>query len=135
MSGAKETPQYPPEIKPVRVGVYRTEFFDRWLERGRGGFSWWDGARWGFQCSTPERASERRYGHGAVQEKRWCGLAEDPDANAPVVETASIGRRAGSVVELARFLQCGHPHISDRRALSEAARVLWRLAHGGSAPC
>jgi hypothetical protein len=68
-----ETPEFPARIKPVRVGVYRTTFGS---ETTRGwGFSRWDGKRWSNERPTALEAAEADTS-GAIQKKRWIGLAE-----------------------------------------------------------
>jgi hypothetical protein len=70
------TPWFPPEVKPVHVGAYRT----RWIG-DRELYSWWNGRYWGLSMTTPRaaaRISERQYPGGTplAQDKRWCGLTE-----------------------------------------------------------
>ena len=73
MSEQKLTPWFPLEVKPVRRGVYETEF-DTFR-----GFSRWTGKKWANQDPAAERA-RLLPASGAVQDKRWRGLAEDPNA-------------------------------------------------------
>ena len=73
MSEQKLTPWFPPAVKPVRRGVYETEFC------GVPGFSRWTGEKWANQAGSPSRALEQHVA-GAWQAKGWRGLAGDPDA-------------------------------------------------------
>ena len=70
------TPEYPPEVKPERVGVYKTriEGCSEW------GYSVWNGLQWSCEEDTPERAATA-VGR-ASQKKHWQGLAEDPGKRA-----------------------------------------------------
>ena len=68
----KLTPWYPPEIKPVRVGVYKIKIsannsFDL--------YSHWTGQRWLHTAWSPARASEAK-GNSLYQNKTWRGLTE-----------------------------------------------------------
>lgn len=64
---------FPPEVKPVRKGVYSV----RW--RGHTGYSYWDGERWGWYQHTLHRANKDRVSIGASQKKTWRGLAVNPN--------------------------------------------------------
>lgn len=69
------TPWFPEDVKPVRRGVYETEFSIRdglpWA-----GYSMWTGRRWCNQRNSVGRAkAAARHGDdGAAQDKRWRGL-------------------------------------------------------------
>ena len=75
----KMTDWYGKDQKPIkdRVGVYNTKF------SGHEGFSYWNGRRFGNQRHTAIEAA-RSYKinatRGAVQEKEWRGLAQNPHA-------------------------------------------------------
>jgi hypothetical protein len=73
----KFTPWFPPEIKPVHVGVYPIKMPYTLGE----GFAYWSGVHWGNYQRSPELA--QTYGDGndlcTTQNKVWRGLAEKPD--------------------------------------------------------
>lgn len=48
----KLTPWFPPDVKPVRVGVYEKNLFN-----GRRWYSKWDGSQWLFICETADGAA------------------------------------------------------------------------------
>lgn len=61
---AQMTEWYPPEIKPVRVGIYQTDMYVGPV------WTYWDGYDW------------RKYETGKVmlfQGRHWRGLATDPE--------------------------------------------------------
>lgn len=66
------TPWYPPEIKPVREGVYEV---DRdWS--GTRWFSYFDGGTW-YMCAVEVDRAERYYEAGSTahnQQKPWRGI-------------------------------------------------------------
>ena len=66
----KLTPWFPPEVKPVRVGVYD---FGAW-------YRFWNGSDWKQGTSSVEGAYLLR--HGPVSKianhQQWRGLAEKP---------------------------------------------------------
>ncbi len=70
----KLTPWFPADVKPVRVGVYLVK--SPLLLTG--GFSYWDGKRWGWICYTRRDAAAEKVYPGASQDKQWRGLAEKP---------------------------------------------------------
>ena len=78
------TPVYPPEIKPVRPGLYfeaaRTHlgYLTLWSIR-------WDGKRWWSEDGSLTR-----------QDIRWCGLAFDPGAAEPCIDADIIEVRDGA---------------------------------------
>lgn len=77
MSKQKLTPWFPADVMPVRPGVYETEFDDCADSFTWHGYSRWDGFRWWNQFNTVAHAANGgawKY-EGAVQEKRWRGLA------------------------------------------------------------
>lgn len=67
----KVTPWFPPSIKPVHIGAYKTN-------NGRLGFSYWNGLAWGVQSSSPLTAHIYKTTRGATQDKQWRGLAVKP---------------------------------------------------------
>ena len=72
----KLSPMFPPHIKPVHLGPYKT---------GSDGvrcfnYQYWNGRWWG-QCSqTPEKASSNQHYRSAFQNNYWRGLAHPPKA-------------------------------------------------------
>jgi len=70
-----EVGPFPPEVKPVRSGVYRTSFGVR-EEFGYSYFATQTG-RWSFQRKSPALAERDKNNTGhAYQKKRWSGLDE-----------------------------------------------------------
>ena len=66
------TEWFPPEIKPVRVGVYETSLMSGWHLCG---FTYWDGNMWSNQQLWPKTAYKQRdYKVDALQAKPWRGL-------------------------------------------------------------
>lgn len=65
----KLTPWFPPEVKPVRVGVYRVAY---------GRYAMWNGSKWGYAHSTIEYASAYPFYDCAWPDKQWRGLASKP---------------------------------------------------------
>lgn len=79
------TPVFPPEILPVREGVYLTTQVDN--ETGQPmantkGYSLFDTTSkiWGCNYPTPEEAAKQPEFEFAWQLKSWQGLAEEPAA-------------------------------------------------------
>lgn len=71
----KLTNWYPSNVKPVRIGVYRTTS-DIFI--GPEYYSFWDGHRFNGNWDTVERAFNRRdYGDGSSV-ANWRGLARKP---------------------------------------------------------
>lgn len=68
----KLTPWYPPEVKPVRVGVYQ-----RNLGEGSPTYSRWNGREWKFSRPTADEADEQTF-RSLWQYMDWRGLAEPP---------------------------------------------------------
>ena len=67
----KTTPIFPPHIKPVRRGVYKTGDI-----RGKlCYYSYWDMEKWGLLGATVADAYRYRHGTSWNQNKRWKGLA------------------------------------------------------------
>ena len=69
----KLTPIFPPHIKPVRVGVYKTTVYDP--EERPDLFSYWNGKWWGFACYTQKEAIDVRSMKSGYQNKSWQGVA------------------------------------------------------------
>jgi hypothetical protein len=71
---------FPPQVKPVRVGVYEAfmeVFTDRFgTSHLEFGFSRWDGRRWGAMHTDIKSANELLPWHAAAQAKSWRGLKE-----------------------------------------------------------
>ena len=74
----KLTSWFPANVKPVHIGVYEIAyhlFEDEWSN----GFSYWNGKKWANSCCSIRSAYENRtWFEGAIQEKKWRGLAEQP---------------------------------------------------------
>lgn len=74
----KLTPWYPPNIKPVRPGVYEAQWgssklWEDWP------YSYWTGEEWANSGATPEEALRlKNWTLGANQSKKWRGLAKEP---------------------------------------------------------
>jgi hypothetical protein len=71
----KMTPWFPPQIKPMRVGVYQIKF-NYPLPRTESMYATWNGRRW-------SNMSYQTFGYwhgifsGAEQEKHWRGFTEE----------------------------------------------------------
>lgn len=67
----KLTPWFPANVRPVHVGVYKTE---------GNVFQYWTGARWGLCCDDKNRAAARvAISHVSLfQHTKWRGLAVKP---------------------------------------------------------
>lgn len=68
----KLTPIFPPHIKPVRVGVYKTTCDDS--AEIPVYFSYWNGRRWSYACYSMEGAGARSESIALYQNKSWQGL-------------------------------------------------------------
>lgn len=66
----KLTPIFPPHIKPVRVGVYKTTCDDS--AEIPAYFSYWSGRRWSCACYSIEYVGSQR--RSLYQNKSWQGL-------------------------------------------------------------
>jgi len=73
----KLTGWYPPEIKPVRTGVYLTIAAQFGLHPDWEFYSVWDGKQWCADRSQIELA-EISLNRSTYQERSWRGLASDP---------------------------------------------------------
>lgn len=72
----KLTPWFPLSVKPVHVGWYETRMLKRFV-----GHSFWDGIKWSgtyFGESWTEINLRSINFYGAIQNKKWRGLAEKP---------------------------------------------------------
>ena len=77
------TPTFPPEIRPVKRGVYITRNIDPETgvcENNRWMYSFYDNTDkiWGCGALTPEQATSHPDFEFAEQNKEWRGLAEEP---------------------------------------------------------
>jgi hypothetical protein len=70
----KLTDWFPPEVKPVRVGVYERKFGSS----ENCGLCKWNGKAWFWRCKTPFDASTESVKSG-FQELPWRGLTENPE--------------------------------------------------------
>lgn len=85
---ARLTPEYPPEVKPERAGVYKT-----WIASiGTSGYSLWSGYAWGCEYPSVGLAAGSPDFRNAKQNKHWQGLAEDPYKRADLEDAAYSGR-------------------------------------------
>jgi hypothetical protein len=76
----KKTPWFPPEKKPVRVGVYETGLWFEFEVVGGVGYQFWNGSRWDMYGVTPWEALRFVGAESQYQEVAWRGLAKDPNA-------------------------------------------------------
>ncbi|WP_334021343.1 hypothetical protein [Burkholderia orbicola] len=76
------TEWFPPEVKPIHVGVYQAcmeVFTDRFgTSHIEYGFAKWDGQRWGAMHTDIKSAAELIPWHAASQSKSWRGLNKEP---------------------------------------------------------
>lgn len=63
---------YPPEIKPVRPGLYETK--SPILGYSPGWFSYWDGKKWGSAYPSVGKAHLERSSIAFRQDRPWRGL-------------------------------------------------------------
>lgn len=74
----KLTGWFSENTKPVHIGVYKTRhhhFGNEW----RDAYSYWNGKEWSNSQPTVNDAHfVRTWTEGAIQEKKWRGLAEQP---------------------------------------------------------
>jgi hypothetical protein len=74
----KLTPWFPPEIKPVRNGIYETRI-NNCSCNTKGEISNWNGQRWSHQVGKMANKSYLTdFGNCAAQDKLWRGLAKEP---------------------------------------------------------
>ena len=68
----KLTPWFPPEVKPVHVGVYMSDDtpLGPW-------FRYWNGKQWGAAAKTIDKAMELETISFACQENKWRGLLRE----------------------------------------------------------
>lgn len=76
MAKQKLTPEFPPEVKPVHVGVYQ-RLFDTGTR-----YALWDGEEWCFAAGTPEVALSYATYQTTYRSLPWRGLAEQPKGSA-----------------------------------------------------
>jgi hypothetical protein len=69
------TPWFPPEVKPVRTGVYETD-----LSLGKPTYQHWTGKYWCYYCSNPEAAALDKNSQlrSSRQRSPWRGLNKQP---------------------------------------------------------
>jgi hypothetical protein len=65
------TPWFPSSVKPVRKGVYQTDWYGV-------GYSQWSGQEWSNQDEKIEEAAMRPNWDMGAQDKPWRGLAKNP---------------------------------------------------------
>jgi hypothetical protein len=66
------TPWFPPNIKPMHVGVYPAAIS---VDRG---FAHWNGRKWGCLWATKKHAKSAPAYDLARQDKSWRGFTEKP---------------------------------------------------------
>lgn len=70
---------FPPEVKPVRPGIYLVKKFPNmdWLY-----WRYWDGAIWktgiDSSCAAPDMRIASRYSTAKIQDVQWRGLNKEP---------------------------------------------------------
>jgi hypothetical protein len=70
----KLTDWYPKNVKPIRVGVYRTDA----SQTGTATYQHWNGRFWGLFAPTPARANQYREFPSQHSKPKWRGFAEEP---------------------------------------------------------
>ena len=74
----KLTTWFAEHIKPARIGVYETSYHLDGKEWDYG-YSYWNGEEWTNGNNTVNGAyAKHLWVEGAIQDKRWRGLAEAP---------------------------------------------------------
>ena len=73
MSKPKLTDWFRHGVKPVHVGVYKTD-----AGYGENGFQYWNGANWRFWGFDVNDAFNFRHAESVFQNVKWRGLAEKP---------------------------------------------------------
>jgi hypothetical protein len=68
----KYTNWFPPEIKPVREGVYEVSL-GRFYSHT---YAYWNGNRWGWAALSVATATTDKATAGASQDKSWRGLTK-----------------------------------------------------------
>ena len=70
------TDWFPPDVKPVYIGVYQTKMTgtDGFIHKQK--FSLWTGEKWMDSAITVTHAANRRF--IGFQQKKWRGLAKKP---------------------------------------------------------
>ena len=69
------TDWFPPDVKPVHVGVYEIKLSEYNFEV----YSYWDGSRWCFACINVDDAFSLKHRETKLFQKRyWRGLAKKP---------------------------------------------------------
>lgn len=79
------TDEFPADVKPVRPGVYETRYDTEVPGNPHPfesvGYSYFNGERWSYQHETIADAMVNAHSNRlARQDKRWRGIAVDPDA-------------------------------------------------------
>jgi hypothetical protein len=75
-TGAR-TDWFPPEVKPVRRGVYERDLMQVFPWKVR--YSWWNGKAWCGWAETVDAAyCNRQRGVSSIQSAAWRGLARKP---------------------------------------------------------
>lgn len=66
----QKTDWFPANIKPVRAGVYETNYAGQ-------SYAYFDGKRWGWANPTVAKARKDTRTHGAYQAKEWRGFNKE----------------------------------------------------------
>lgn len=66
----KLTKWFSANVKPVRTGVYQTQYY------AGGGYSMWNGEKWGSERDSINGAVKNPNYRMAAQDKPWRGLVE-----------------------------------------------------------
>ena len=63
--------------KPIRIGVYEVKY--KICREIQDGYAYWTGKKWTNACNSVQSAHHNKeWTDGAIQEKSWRGLAENP---------------------------------------------------------
>lgn len=75
---AKLTPWFPPDVKPVRVGVYEARWTLPAMRVRNIQYQHWNGVTWGAWAQSPTAALRNAIGPSMRQDPEWRGLAKEP---------------------------------------------------------
>lgn len=74
----EKTDWYPPEIKPVRVGVYETLTEEEKMAGGGPGYNYWDGEGFCMAVDHPQMALPGEGEGHTIFTLYWRGLSREP---------------------------------------------------------
>lgn len=69
------TDWFPPDVKPVRVGLYEVKPWPNKIEKV---YSYWNGRQWGFRCEQKFDANLYAQNKALGPIGKWRGLAKKP---------------------------------------------------------